>query len=203
MVDVAPGADRTFKGPSGPDTVLYYAKEGVYFNHAWEGPPGPGLWLLDPSSGTIQTIFSDKPVDTVGGFAAWIPDVNPADPHPVFSQFSGTNMPDQMLRRDLNGGAMTPWFYQAGKALAVIGFDSDRHPLIVTESLGTPDSAQVWSVPAAMQGHQLYSGTEVPQVISDEHGIWLSDSHGISVYKSGSGAEKVSTLAADLAGPCR
>jgi hypothetical protein len=140
VVDVATGIDHTFKAPEGPDTVLYYAKEGVYFNHEWEGPPGPGLWLLDPTTGNVQTVFSDKSVEAVGGFAAWLPDVNPADPHPIFSQYSGGNYPDQVLRRDLNGGPTVRWFYQPGKSVAVVGFDRDKHPLIVSESLGSPDS---------------------------------------------------------------
>jgi len=56
VVDVATGIDRTLKGLEGPDYVLYYAKEGVYFNQEWEGPPGPGLWLLDPVTGTVQAV---------------------------------------------------------------------------------------------------------------------------------------------------
>jgi len=203
IVDVATGIDRTLKGPEGPDTVLYYAKEGVYFNHEWEGPPGPGLWLLDPATGTVQTVFSDKSVIAVGGFAAWLPDVNPADPHPVFSQFTGTNMPNQILRRDLNGGPTVPWFYQPGKSLAVMGFDHDKHPLIVAESLGSPDSVQIWQVPAAKQSHQLYSGTQLAEIVADEHGIWFADAQGISLYTPARGLQRVSTVVADLAGPCR
>ncbi|MDQ6885592.1 MAG: hypothetical protein M3077_15370, partial [Candidatus Dormibacteraeota bacterium] len=61
-VEVATGKDRTLAGSSGVDTVLYYAKEGVYFNHAGVGPPGPGLWLLDPATGKIQAVFTDKSV---------------------------------------------------------------------------------------------------------------------------------------------
>ena len=203
VVDVATGIDRTLKGPEGPDTVLYYAKEGVYFNHEWEGPAGPGLWLLDPATGTVQTVFSDKSVDAVGGFAAWLPDVNPADPHPVFSQYTGGNMPNEILRRDLNGGPTVRWFYQPGKTLAVVGFDQNKHPLIVAESLGTPDTSQIWQVPAANQGHRLYSGSQVAEVVADDHGIWFADQQGISLYTPTHGLQKVSTLVADLAGTCR
>jgi len=203
IVDVATGIDRTLKGPEGPDTVLYYAKEGVYFNHEWEGPAGPGLWLLDPATGAVQTVFSDKSVQAVGGFAAWLPDVNPADPHPVFSQYTGTNMPNQTLRRDLNGGQTVRWFYQPGKSVAVVGFDQDKHPLIVAESLGSPDSFQIWQVPAANQGHQLYSGTQFAETVADSHGIWFANQQGISLYTPALGLQKVSTIAADLAGPCR
>lgn len=203
IVDVATGIDRTFTAPQGPDTVLYYAKEGVYFNHEWEGPPGPGLWLLDPATGTVQTVFSDKSVQAVGGFAAWLPDVNAADPHPVFSQYTGTNMPNRILRRDLNGGPTVPWFYQPGKSLAVMGFDQDKHALIVAESLGSPDNVQIWQVPAANQGKQLYSGTQLAQIVADDHGIWFADQQGISLYTPAHGVQKVSTVVADLAGPCR
>jgi hypothetical protein len=203
VVDVATGIDRTFTAPQGPDTVLYYAKEGVYFNHAWEGPPGPGLWLLDPTSGVVQTVFSDKSVDAVGGFAAWLLDVNPTDPHPVFSEYIGGNMPNEVLRRDLNGGPTVRWFYQAGKSVTVIGFDYEKHPLIVSESLGSPDNVQIWQVPAANQGKQLYSGTQLAQIVADDHGIWFADQQGISLYTPAHGVQKVSTVVADLAGPCR
>ncbi len=202
-MDVATGVDRSFKAPEGPDTVLYYAKEGVYFNHAWEGPPGPGLWLLDPDTASVQTVFTDKPVAAVGGFAAWLPDVNPADPHPVFSQYPGTNMPNQILRRDLNGGPTVAWFYRPGRSLAVVGFDQTKHPLIVAESLGSPDTSEIWQVSAANQGRMLYSGTQVPQILADDHGIWFADQQGISLYTPTHGFQKVSTAVANLAGPCR
>ena len=203
VVDVATGTDRTFKGPSGPETVLYYAKEGVYFNHAYEGPPGPGLWLLDAATGAVQTVFSDKSVDAVGGFAAWLLDVNPADPHPVFSQYTGGNVPNEVLRRDLNGGPTVRWFYQPGKSLAVIGFDYDKHPLIASDTLSSPDTIQIWQVPAANQGHLLYSGTQLANIVADDHGIWFSDQQGISLYTPAHGLQKVSSIVAGLAGPCR
>jgi hypothetical protein len=202
IVDVATGIDRTFKALQGPDTVLYFAKEGVYFNQLWEGPPGPGLWLLDPVTGAVQAVFRDKPVDAVGGFAAWLPEVNPADPHPIFSQYSGENYPNQVLRRDLNGGPTVRWFYQPGKIVTVVGFDQDKHPLIASETLGSPDSVQIWQVPAANQGHQLYSGSQLAGVVGDDHGIWFADQQGISLYTPAHGLQKISTAVADLAGPC-
>jgi hypothetical protein len=203
LVDVATGIDRAFKGPAGPDTVLYYAEEGVYFNHEWEGPPGPGLWLLDPTTGTVQTVFSDKSVEAVGGFAAWLPDVNPADPHPIFDQYSGENYPNQVLRRDLNGGPTVRWFYQPGRIVTVVGFDRDRHPLIVSETLSSPNTVQIWQVPAANQGHQIYSGTQLAEIVADDHGIWFADQQGISLYTPAQGLQRVSTAEATLAGPCR
>jgi hypothetical protein len=203
VVDVATGIERTFKAPDGPDTVLYYAKEGVYFNHEWEGPPGPGLWLLDPTTGNVQTVFSDKSVQAVGGFAAWLPDVNPADPHPIFDQHSGGYMPNQVLRRDLNGGPTVRWFYQPGKSVLVLGFDRDRHPLIVSETLGSPDTVQIWQVPTANQGHLLYSGTQLANIVADDHGVWFADQQGVSLYTPAQGLQRVSTAEATLAGPCR
>jgi len=203
IVDVASGTDRTIKAPDGPETILYYAKEGAYFNHAWEGPPGPGLWLLDPSTGNVQPVFIDEPVDAVGGFAAWIPDVNSADPHPVFSAYSNTNMPNQILRRDLNGGPTVAWFYRPGRSLAVIGFDQAKHPLIVAESPGSPGRSEIWQVPAANQGHLVYTGTQVAMVLADSHGTWFSDQQGISLYTAAKGLQRVWTGMANLAGPCK
>jgi hypothetical protein len=202
-VDVATGNERVLKGPAGPETILYYAKEGIYFNHAWEGPPGPGLWLMDPNTGKVQTVFSDQPVDAVGGFAAWIADLNPADPHPVFSQYTGGNLPNEILRRDLNGGPTVRWLYQPGKTLNVIGFDHDRHPLIVASG-GEPSGANtVWQVPSANQGRVIYTSTDWGGLIADVHGIWFSDNHGVSLYTQSGGLQNASTTRATLAGPCR
>jgi hypothetical protein len=203
-VEVATGRDNSLKAPEGPDTVLYYAREGIYFNHSWEGPPGPGLWLLNPATGAIQTVFSDVAVDAVGGFAAWVPKVNPADPHPAFSQFSGTNYPNQILRRDLNGGATLPWFYLPGKNLTVVGFDLDKHPLIaVSYGESSPVTLEIWQVPAADQGRMLYSGTESPRIMADRHGIWFSDHNGIWLYTPNDGLRTVSPITADIAGACQ
>ena len=203
-VEVATGRDRSLKAPEGPDTVLYYAREGIYFNHSWEGPPGPGLWLLDPATGAIHTVFSDVAVDAVGGFAAWVPKVNPADPHPAFSQFAGTNYPNQILRRDLNGAATLPWFYRPGKNLTVVGFDQDKHPLIaVASGESSPVTLEIWQVPAANQGRMLYSGTDLPRPMADSHGIWFSDRKGIWLYTPTDGLRRVSPITADIAGACQ
>jgi hypothetical protein len=202
-VEVTTATDRTLKAvPNAPDTVMYYAKEGIYFNHAWEAPgPGPGLWLLDPSSGIVHTVFTDKSVETVGGFAAWLDDVNPADPHPVFSQMGGSNLPNQVLRRDLNGGRTVTWFYRPGHTVAVIGFDQNKQPLILSDSDGQTE--EIWQVPAANAGHKLYSGTRIPRPMADSHGIWFSDDQGISLYTPSMGLQKMSAIVAQLAGACR
>jgi hypothetical protein len=202
-VDVATGNERILKGPAGPETILYYAKEGIYFNQEWEGPPGPGLWLMDPNTGNVQTIFTDQPVNAVGGFAAWIADLNVADPHPVFSQYTGGNLPNQMLRRDLNGGPTVRWFYQPGKTLGVIGFDQDKHPLIAVSAGDASGTNTVWQVPSADQGRAIYTSTEWGGVIADVHGIWFSDNHGVSLYTPSGGVQNISTTRATLAGPCR
>jgi hypothetical protein len=203
VVDVATGRDRVFNAPQGPEALMYYAREGVYFNHAWEGPAGPGLWLLDPATGRVDTVFSDKSVDAVGGFAAWIPTVNPADPHPVFSPQTGSNYPNQVLRRDLNDGSTVPWFYRPGRLVSVIGFDQDKQPLIAVETVATPDSVEVWQVSAASQGRKLYSGTQIPTIAADAHGIWFADPRGVSLYTAADGLKKISSLSVDLAGACR
>jgi hypothetical protein len=201
-VDVATGTDRSLKAiRDAPDTVMYYAKEGIYFNHAWEAPgPGPGLWLLDPTSGIVHTVFTDKSVDAVGGFAAWLPEVNSADPHPVFSQIGGNNLPNQVLRRDLNSGPTVTWFYRPGHSVAVIGFDQGKQPLILASDGQTEE---IWQVPAANQGHLLYAGTYIPRLMADSHGIWFSDDQGISLYTSSTGLQKVSAIVAQPVGPCR
>ena len=200
-VDIATGRDRALKAPEGPDTVLYYAREGIYFNHEWEGPTGPGLWLLNPVSGKVDTVFTDRPVQAVGGFAAWLPDVNSADPHPVFSQYTGDNLPNQILRRDLNGGPTVRWFYQPGKTVWVVGFDQDKKPLIAVGDGGLPGT-EVWQVPAANQGH-VVAHIQEAWVIGDTHGIWFTDDRGVWLYRGSQGLMQLSTIKATVVGPCR
>lgn len=200
-VAVSTGQDRSFMAPAGPDTILYYASEGIYFNQSFEGPPPPGLWLLDPSTGRIQQLLSDKRVDAVGGFAAWIPDVNPADPHPMMSMADGTPLPNQALRRDLNTSALTPWFYQPGKAVNVTAFTIDRRPLMMVQ-IG-PVRMQVWLVPRANQGQQLHEGDQVSSVFGDEHGVWISDAAGVFLWRRSSGEQRVSSMTGTVAGACR
>ncbi len=204
-VEVATGKDRTLAGSSGVDAVLYYATEGIYFNHgAWEGPPGPGLWLLDPATGKVQTVFTDKRVDTVGGFAAWLPWVNPADSHPLQSSYSGGPLPNQADRRDLNGGATVPWFYQPGKFVTVVGFDQDRRALInVSSGESVPGINEIWLVPTANQGTRIFTGPELPRIVGDSHGTWLSDRRGIWLYTFAQGLVHVSPIVADVAGRCQ
>lgn len=48
IVDVLTGADRNVKALEGPDTVLYYAKEGVYFIIFGRDRPDPGSGSSTP-----------------------------------------------------------------------------------------------------------------------------------------------------------
>lgn len=206
-VDVATGDDRPLKGPAGPDTVIYYAKEGIYFNHAYEGPAGPGLWLLNPTTGAVQTVFTDKTVDTIGGYAAWLPGVNPDDPHPAVippGLFGGVKLPNEILRRDLNGGPTVVWFYRPGRSISVLAFDQQKQPLIAVESGDSSGTVEIWQVPAANQGLKLFSSTVLPWgVMSDNHGIWFADHEGISLYTPSQGLQKVSAVVGHMAGACR
>jgi peptidoglycan hydrolase-like protein with peptidoglycan-binding domain len=199
-VDVATGRRKAFAAATSEygNAILYYAREGIYFDRIHQGPED-GLWLLNPDSGAIQTIFTDKTVEAVGGYAAWLPDVNPADPKP-FSSPEGIE-PDQVLRRDLNGGPTVTWFYRPGQIVRVIGFDHDKHPLIAVAFADEPaGSFEVWQVPVANQGRRLYLGRG--QVMADSNGIWFADDRGISLYTPDSGLQRVSQVVGQLAGPC-
>src|SRR5437667_7858058 len=57
-VDVATGIDRTVltgPGQTSGVQILYYASQGIYFDHVVQGPQ-PGLWFLDPRTGSVQTV---------------------------------------------------------------------------------------------------------------------------------------------------
>jgi len=75
VVDVATGADRKLTLPPGPWAAIAFTKDGIYIHTSYEGI-GLGLWLVNPDSGDVQELFTDKAVDLVTGSTAWIEGVD-------------------------------------------------------------------------------------------------------------------------------
>jgi hypothetical protein len=198
VVDLVTGKSRVFPTAADLDlgSVLYFAREGIYLGHT-PGRRAPGLWLLDPNSGKIKAIFTDQPVEAVGGFAAWIPQTNPADQHP-FRTPDGI-LPNQVVRRDLNTNDTRVWFYRPGSNVQVLGFTADKQPLVLVET-GSGPSDSIWLVPQANQGSEVYSGSG--QFRADRVGVWISGSDGIYVWRHGN-LTKASNYVGLVAGSCQ
>jgi hypothetical protein len=199
IVEIATGGDRSLAAPDGPDNILYYAKEGVYFNQDWEAA-SLGLWLLDPSTGAVQTVMTDRHVAVLGGYAAWLTDRNPADAHPVPDPHSGGYLDNEVLRRDMNGGGTVQWFYRPGKTIGVVGLSQDKKPLIEVDSADPNAARELWIVPAANQGTLLATG-KFGRLAADSHGIWIDDGSGISLSTS-TGLHSVSNVSGTPVGGC-
>jgi hypothetical protein len=80
----------------------------------------------------------------------------------------------------------------------------DSHPLIaVSCGESSPATLEIWQVLAANEGRMLYSGTDLPRIMADSHGIWFSDRKGIWLYTPNDGLQTVSSITADIAGACQ
>jgi hypothetical protein len=208
IVDVATGHDQVY--PAIPPNaglsperfvVLDYAREGIYLALAYEGPLR-GLWLMDVSTGGIRHLVDFSYLQVVGGGAAWLGSVNPADPsHPPAGLVTD---PDTIDRFDLATGVRTTWLYMAGMAVYVIGLDLAGHPIVEASSGSPAGDIQLLLLTGPGTSQAIFTGTwtelngnsgEVGTPIADSHGVWFGSSAGIFLYSAAGGFRKVSDLA--------
>jgi hypothetical protein len=200
LVDVATGADRSLNVPQAPYQVLEYTAAGLYLHYSWESW-SPGLWLMDPHTGTITPVLKNQIVEAVNGEAAWLRSVNSTDPHPLPENGPGGPPPNELLRYDLKTGVTASWFYRPGKLVEVRGFDGAGHPLVF---LSDADNGQgeLWLVSAPNEAKRIYAGSTGVELLGDQQGIWIGATDGIYLYTPKTGVRLFSRLAAGLAGSC-
>jgi len=218
VVDVTSGVDRIVYDQDFY-AVLDYRSEGVYLVNV--GPTGEGaagLWLLNPSSGSLRQIAPPQAAAApfgfylIGGGAAWYGDVAPGDQPPN----QGIGPMDRVLRFDLKTHAVTSWFRRPGMQVQAIGFDNQDHLIVMatTELAGIAvqpghGSLELWLVTAAGVAQRIYSTSGASDFVgsfstplADDHGVWFGTSVGVFLYTPDGKFIKVSDAAGEVAGRC-
>ena|ERR1700686_639870 len=207
VVAIKTGADRiVYSGQL--LAVVGWRREGIYLTHPCAEGCGEagGLWLLDPSAGSLQQVVplptpNPERVGAVtwsglGGGAAWAVTGDPSNPN---------SPPDRLLRHDLNGGPEEPWFTKAGSQMSLLTV-AGTQPIV---SVFTAAETDVWLVTGRNQAQLLVAthasqtnGLLYPTVARrDANGIWFGSSSGVFLWANGSINELYSQRASP-AGVC-
>ncbi len=214
VVDAA--TDRDIRTVSMPDTqpyfVLDYSSTGVYLGIGYDGR-GPGVWKLDPSSGSVTKVSDGLyPPD-----AQWIAVVDPKDPQPYRSAMTGEAVQNRIDHRD-SAGQTTTWFYRPGHALWWVAV-ADNSALLVQAGWSNPTSASMWGieywlVTGPNQARELaaYTSQEsspyvdlqngFPRALADTHGIWIGGTQSLYLVTQGGSILRVYAGSAYPAGSC-
>jgi hypothetical protein len=201
IVEVASGKDQTFPitasaaGIMPQNVVLDYAAEGIYLVQALEGPI-PGMWLFDPTTGSIRLMTKALVQVSVGGSIFWMGALNLADPNPVRSKMRVES--NQIWRLDLITARQIIWVDRPGTGLVVIGADRQGRPLTraVHDAIHDldPTAELLLSLDDATQ-RSLHKGPIAASLsggITDDHGVWFGSPQGIYLFSEPDGLQKVS-----------
>ncbi|GAC1643114.1 MAG: hypothetical protein NVS9B11_12280 [Candidatus Dormibacteraceae bacterium] len=200
IVDVASGKDVDFPIGSAADfgpraVVLDYSAEGIYLAQAFEGPIA-GMWLFDPSTGSLRLMTKVLVQVSAGGGIFWSAALNPGDPKPVRGRMRVE--PNQIWRLDLKADRQILWVDRPGTGLLVIGVDTRGRPLTraVHDAINYPDPTAelLLSLDDATQ-RSIYKGAIAATLfggIADDHGVWFGSEQGIYLYSDAGGLQKVS-----------
>lgn len=161
-----------------PYQVVDFTTTAIYLIIAFEGT-APGVWRVDRRTGALAKISSGFYPPTG---AAWMAVVDPRDPHPYVSPFSGNAEPNRIDRRDAAGSVNT-WFYAPGYALSWVAFAGTPALVVSAFHQESPTAASdhlYWLVegpghatriPFSGEPSELSAG--FGSAIADIHGIWL------------------------------
>lgn len=211
LIDIATGDDKIIRlPPLNPFLtwgVASFTIDGIFLRKLpYEGISPPGLWLLDPTTGSVQLAARDSALGSPQAGALWVNAVDPADGSPLRDAYSGTLLPDEVMRQDLKSAATVVWFYRPGKSVHLLGLDQSGRPFVlVATGQSSADSAELWLVPAPGSGQRLSSSSEgfgPSALVGDEHAVWLSGHGGIFMYTLGGGFRKIAGLTGQVAGQC-
>jgi hypothetical protein len=212
LVDVATARDRVITLPPLPAFttwgILEYTGGRIYLDQVgFEGPGAPGLWRLEPATGQVQKLFDDRTPVAIQGQTVWFETVNAADARAITDQRSGTKLPDQVERRDLQTGATLPWFYRPGSAVQLLGLDNASLPFVaVSRGEATTDAMELFVVTGPNAARRIDQATvaEIDGLsvnFTDQHGTWFGGDRGVSLYADGV-FRQVSSAGARPAGRC-
>jgi streptogramin lyase len=203
VTEVATGNDRVLNLPTDNWSVKAFTAAGLYVNKSYpEVGNSPGLWLVNPDSGALQTIFTDSEVQTVSGHTAWIATRNDADTLPEPPGIGGSK--NEIQSRDLATQQTTTWLYRPGSdlymagvtdgSIVVSGRDAMSNFLVF---LSGPGQAVPINVPETSDPVPASQG-----LIADASGWWLGSLDGIYLWTPHTGAVLVSESLAAPVGAC-
>jgi hypothetical protein len=199
VVDVARATDRAFQVtmPVAAQgfSVGDFDSSGVYLlSNAFEQLP-EGVWLMNPTTGSLQRLFQVGHVAAVRGGYAWAADIDPRDPSPPQLRRSGTPS-DSITRVDLRTGTRSVWFYRPGKQVSLTGFDSFAHPIIqAIDPNDTSGYSETWLAGDPSNPTEIYAGhVYLGQPQGDGERIWFSGIAGIYLYTASAGLRKVAVF---------
>jgi len=181
-------------------TIVGVQAAGVYAMQ----PGKAGLWLV-PYTGAPRQITSVgfwQAASSTGAFGT----VTSAVP-------AGAS--NEIIRVDLNTGALATWFSRKNSQSAVMGIDAVGAPIIsVSYHAQNYYANEVWIVPSAGHGipiggsSQNYDGVNLGgPPVADQNGVWFPANlryagQGFALYVPGSGVYWMTNLSATLAGGC-
>ena len=200
VVAVKTGAEQSFDdGPwADPYEILDFAAEGIYL--ITTTGRYIGLWLMDPTTGSLGRIASLMNVQGhTGDSAIWVGNVNPDDPHPI----AGI-APNELDRISLPDGNRVAWFYRPANSVHMVGQDADGHPIVLTDLVFGPEEWLLLLSPGVSRPIWT-GGNQVPSIgdpIADQHGVWFGSPDGIFLYSVAGGMQKVSNQPGEPATGC-
>ena len=159
VVNVASGDIRSFGlGSLDRPEVVDFAAGGVFlYSPSAIGGPGEGVWLLNPTTGSVTQVAAVHRVWTVRDGKAWVARIDPRD-KTVWPP-SEIQPADSLAQVDLATGAETQWFYRAGAYPWMVGLVSGR-PLIAVSSVSGRSEIRLIDQPGS-DGQLVYSGNLV------------------------------------------
>jgi hypothetical protein len=182
LVDVKTGTRKFALSGDGPPqaqsswTIVRYAKEGVYL---WSTGivTVPGLWLLDPTKGSVRLVDGTHYWGAVADGAAWALD-------PPFGAPSGTY---RIYRLDLTNGAVTTW-YEGSTPIRLLSPTPDGDVLV---SYGDYGSGRLELLSSPNQLTPIDVPPDFPQIygaLLATPGVWLPfPQNGLALYERGQG----------------
>jgi streptogramin lyase len=203
VTEVATGNDRVLNLPADNWSLLAFTSAGLYVSKSYpEVGNAPGLWLVNPDSGAVQTIFTDAVVQVVSGQTAWIAARNNADTLPGPPGMGLSN--NEILSRDLTTLQTTTWLYRPGSnmyvqavtsaSIIVSGYDGSGS---YTWLVSTPGQSKLLTVPQ--------TGDDLPSAsgfVADSNGWWFGSLDGVYLWTQHTGAVLVSESLTVPAGAC-
>ena len=186
VVDVRSGADQVLYSGSPTYSVVGFTADGIYLSQVsitMDGDFSSGLFLIKASGGTPSAVRGgDRALDrggwTVQNGAAWGTE---------FSTGGGITAGNELVRLDLHTGATAKWLTAPeGTGVALLGFDPNSHPIVLTQASGYSTNGSPAPTPPTRLLIQSPSGTvllfetsdtaaELPfgPVSSDARGAWM------------------------------